>query len=116
MVPFLLLGLFSQKAARVFFISASVFLVLGDMLLLKYFSTAGVPLGADLFAYSIEEINQTVQSSGEMNVWPFIFMALFLVYMVRVFIKAANYSRPDQKKIKKIRKLISYIRDNPIFL
>ncbi|WP_319481537.1 sulfatase-like hydrolase/transferase [uncultured Draconibacterium sp.] len=87
MVPFLLLGLFSQKAARVFFISASVFLVLGDMLLLKYFSTAGVPLGSDLFAYSIEEINQTVQSSGEMNVWPFVFMALFLVYMVRVFIK-----------------------------
>lgn len=91
MIPFLLLGLFSQKAARVFFISASVFLVLGDMLLLKYFSTAGVPLGADLFAYSIEEINQTVQSSGEMNVWPFIFMALFLVYMVRVFIKHVYY-------------------------
>ena len=87
MIPFLLLGLFSQKAARVFFISASIFLVLGDMLLLKYFSTAGVPLGSDLFAYSIEEINQTVQSSGEMNVWPFVFMALFLVYMVRVFIK-----------------------------
>ncbi|QIA08651.1 LTA synthase family protein [Draconibacterium halophilum] len=91
MIPFLLLGLFSQKAARVFFISASVFLVLGDMLLLKYFSTAGVPLGADLFAYSIEEINQTVQSSGEMNVWPFIFMALFLVYIVRVFIKHVYY-------------------------
>ncbi|WP_319503483.1 sulfatase-like hydrolase/transferase [uncultured Draconibacterium sp.] len=91
MIPFLLLGLFSQKAARVFFISASVFLVLGDMLLLKYFSTAGVPLGADLFAYSIEEINQTVQSSGEMNVWPFIFMALFLVYMVRVLIKHVYY-------------------------
>nr|WP_321486486.1 sulfatase-like hydrolase/transferase [uncultured Draconibacterium sp.] len=87
MIPFLLLGLFSQKAARVFFISASIFLVLGDMLLLKYFSTAGVPLGSDLFAYSIEEINQTVQSSGEMNVWPFVFMALFLVYMVRFFIK-----------------------------
>ncbi|WP_320110679.1 LTA synthase family protein [Draconibacterium orientale] len=87
MIPFLLLGLFSQKAARIFFISASVVLVLGDMLLLKYFSTAGIPLGSDLFAYSIEEINQTVQSSGEMNVWPFIFMALFLAYMVRVFIK-----------------------------
>ncbi|WP_163325766.1 LTA synthase family protein [Draconibacterium mangrovi] len=91
MIPFLLLGLFSQRAARVFFISASVLLVLGDMLLLKYFSAAGVPLGADLFAYSIDEITQTVQSSGEMNVWPFIFMTLFLVYMVRVFIKHVYY-------------------------
>ncbi|WP_372652279.1 LTA synthase family protein [Draconibacterium sp.] len=91
MIPFLLLGLFSQKTARVFFISASVLLVLGDMLLLKYFSAAGVPLGADLFGYSIEEITQTVQSSGEMNVWPFIFMALFLVYMVRVIIKHVYY-------------------------
>lgn len=87
MIPYLMLGLYSQKAARRFFIIVSVLLVLGDMLLLKYFSTAGVPLGADLFAYSMEEINQTVQSSGEMSVWPFVFMALFLVYMVRVFIK-----------------------------
>ncbi len=87
MIPYLFLGLYSQKLARNFFIVLSVLLILGDMLLLKYFSTAGVPLGADLFAYSIEEINQTVQSSGEMSIWPFIFMALFLVYMVRVFVK-----------------------------
>ena len=87
MIPYLLIGLFSQKVARYFFIVVSVLLVFGDMLLLKYFSTAGVPLGSDLFAYSMEEINQTVQSSGEMNVWPFIFMALFLAYMVRVFVK-----------------------------
>ena len=91
MIPYLLLGLLSQKLARNFFIAAAVFLVLGDMLLLKYFSSAGVPLGADLFAYSVEEINQTVQSSGEMNVWPFIFMALFLGYMVRVFVKHVYY-------------------------
>ncbi len=87
MIPYLFLGLYSQKLARNFFIVLSVLLILGDMLLLKYFSTAGVPLGADLFAYSIEEINQTVQSSGEMSIWPFIFMALFLVYMIRVFVK-----------------------------
>ena len=87
MIPYLLLGLISQKIARTFFIVVSVILVLGDMLLLKYFSNAGVPLGSDLFAYSMEEINQTVQSSGEMSIWPFLFMILFLVYMVRIFVK-----------------------------
>ena len=52
MFPYLIIGLFSQKVARTFFIIVSVLIVLGDMLLLKYFATALVPLGSDLFAYS----------------------------------------------------------------
>jgi len=110
MIPYLLLGLFSQKVARNFFIVVSVLLVFGDMLLLKYFSTAGVPLGADLFAYSIEEINQTVQSSGEMNVWPFIFMALFLAYMVRVFVRHVYFKlKPWMLFVISLAMLISLI-------
>ncbi|MEZ5103185.1 MAG: LTA synthase family protein [Draconibacterium sp.] len=87
LIPFLIIAFFSQKAARIFFISVSVLLILGDMLLLKYFSTSRVPLGVDLFGYSIAEIQHTVQSSGELKILPFVFMALFLIYMVRVFKK-----------------------------
>ncbi|MCE4563055.1 LTA synthase family protein [Maribellus sp. CM-23] len=90
-LPFLLIAYFSQKAARFFFITFSVLLVLGNMLLLKYFSTSMVPLGADLFGYSAEEIKQTVQVSGELKILPFIFMALFLLYMVRIFQRHVYY-------------------------
>jgi len=89
--PFLLIAYFSQKTARLFFISLSVLLVLGDMLLLKYFSTSMVPLGADLFGYSVEEIKQTVQVSGELKILPFVFMGLFLLYMIRIFQRHVYY-------------------------
>lgn len=90
-LPFLLIAYFSQKTARRFFILFAVLFVLGDMLLLKYFSASRVPLGADLFGYSLDEIKHTVQSSGQLNVMPFIGMALFLAYMVRVFVKHVYY-------------------------
>ncbi|MFV0591645.1 MAG: LTA synthase family protein [Draconibacterium sp.] len=91
-IPFLLIAYFSQKAARFFFITCSVLLVLGDMLLLKYFSTSMVPLGADLFGYSIDEIKQTVRVSGELKILPFIFISLFLLYMVYIFRNHVYYN------------------------
>ena len=93
MVPFLIIAYFSQKAARYFFIVTSIILILGDMLLLQYFSAAGVPLGADLLGYSFEEMRHTVGASGELNIFPFIFMALYLALMVRIFVRHV-YFRP----------------------
>ncbi|MCK3683024.1 LTA synthase family protein [Maribellus sp. YY47] len=90
-LPFLGIAYFSQKAARYFFILVSVLLVLGDMLLLKYFSASMVPLGADLFGYSVKEIKQTIQVSGELKIVPFVFMALFLLYMIRIFQRHVYY-------------------------
>lgn len=87
MFPFLLLAFFSQKLARFFFITVSVLLVLGYVLLIKYFSTARVPLGADLFGYSVAEIRQTVAASGELRIFPFIVTGLFLAVIIRVMVK-----------------------------
>lgn len=87
MIPFLLIAYFSQKSARLFFISVSSLIILGYILLIKYFSTARIPLGADLFGYSIAEIKQTVASSGEISIFPMIVMVLFMVYVVRVMVK-----------------------------
>lgn len=70
MVPFLLIAYFSQKIARYFFITSSIFLILGDILLLQYFSAALVPLGADLLGYSLTEIRHTIGASGELNIFP----------------------------------------------
>lgn len=90
-VPFLLLALVSQKTAKIFFVVSSLLLVFADMLLLKYFATARVPLGADLFGYSMDEIRETVQSSGKLNITPFVFMFLFLAYMAWIFRKHVYY-------------------------
>ena len=87
MIPFLLIAYFSQKAARNFFTIASLLLMFGNLLLIKYFSTARVPLGADLFGYSITEIEHTLGASGEMSIFPFVVTFLYLYFMARVFIK-----------------------------
>jgi len=94
MIPFLIIVHFSHKAARWFFIVVSIMLILGDMLLLKYFSTARVPLGADLLGYSFAEMQNTVGASGEMNIFPFIIIALYFVVMIRIFIRHVYFHLP----------------------
>lgn len=91
MIPYLIIANFSPRVAKYFFVACSILLILGDMLLLKYFSTARVPLGADLLGYSLAEIRKTVQSSGEFSIIPFVMMTVYLVAMVRVFIKHVYY-------------------------
>ena len=91
MIPFLILAYFSQKTARFFFITISIFLVLADMLLMMYFASARVPLGADLLGYSLQEIEHTVGASGELNIFPFILITLYLALMIRIFIKHVYY-------------------------
>jgi cellulose synthase/poly-beta-1,6-N-acetylglucosamine synthase-like glycosyltransferase/phosphoglycerol transferase MdoB-like AlkP superfamily enzyme len=64
---YLLFALFytmHRKAAHVFFIVASVLLVLIQVSLSQYFVTTLVPLGADLWSYSLADIKQTVGASG----------------------------------------------------
>jgi len=91
MIPYLIIAIFSPKVAKYFFVACSILLILGDMLLLKYFSTARVPLGADLLGYSFVEIRKTVQSSGEFSIIPFVMITVYLVAMVRIFIKHVYY-------------------------
>lgn len=85
MIPFLIISYFSQKAAKLFFTIISVFLSLGYILLLQYFSSALVPLGADLFGYSMEEIRFTIGTSGAVKIFPILFMAVYLIVIVRTF-------------------------------
>lgn len=87
MIPFLIIAYFSQKAAKIFFIVLSILLIFGDMLLLQYFGVTRVPLGADLFGYSPEEIKQAAGASGKID---FVFYFLLIIYfglMARVFIR-----------------------------
>jgi len=87
LAPFLLIAYFNQKIARYFFTLVSILLILGDILLVKYFSTARVPLGADLLGYSVSEIRHTLNTSGEMSILPFVVIFLYLILMSRVMVK-----------------------------
>jgi phosphoglycerol transferase MdoB-like AlkP superfamily enzyme len=86
-IPFLVIAYFSQKTAKYFFVVVSLLLILGNMLLVKYFATARVPLGADLLGYSFQEMQHTIGASGKLNILPYVLIMLYLAFMVRVFIK-----------------------------
>ncbi len=74
---FILFYLISKKIAHVFFITFSVFLVMIHLALGEYFLQTLVPLGADLFGYSIADIKQTVGAAGISPV--FIVLGVFLI-------------------------------------
>jgi len=59
--------LLSPRMARITFQALLVLFFIIQILLLNYFNAALVMLGADLFGYSMEDIKQTVGSSGGLN-------------------------------------------------
>jgi len=58
------LNLFSQKFARTVYAIFIILMAVIQVSLTSYFTTSLVPLGADLYSYSIKDIKQTVGASG----------------------------------------------------
>jgi uncharacterized sulfatase len=81
-IPLVLIGYKRLELQRSIFVTVAPVLVLINLLLVFYFSKARVPLGADLFGYSFEEITHTVSASGGLNV---INVILFLVLVILFF-------------------------------
>jgi len=77
---FLLFYLLNKKVARFFFITFSVLLIMIHAALAEYFLQTLVPLGADLFGYSMADIKQTVGAAGVSMV--FVFIAIILLAFV----------------------------------
>jgi len=78
-IPFGLLYFMHKKIARSFLVVLSTLLVLIQFSLSKYFLTTLVPLGADLWAYSVADIRQTISASGIETWVPVVLMALLLL-------------------------------------
>ena len=78
-LPFLIFFLFKKSSYNiwVFGFLGSLLLVF-YLLLIKYFQTALVPLGADLFGYSIAEINKTIAGSSKTD-FTAIFITIFIL-------------------------------------
>ncbi len=79
---FFLIFMLSKKAARIFFITFSLLLIVIHAALAEYFLQTLVPLGADLLGYSFADIKQTVGAAGVPVT--FILVALLLISVVIV--------------------------------
>lgn len=80
-IPFALLFYFSRKIAVIFYVVFATILLLIQFGLVFYFLTALVPLGADLYGYSMAEIKQTVGAAGSLN-WLTIVGFLFIIAII----------------------------------
>lgn len=92
---FALFYLLHKKLAQIVFIVVSVVLLLIQLLLSEYFITTLVPLGADLWGYSIADIRQTVGASG--GVKPA--MILLLLAMLSL-LSTAFFYLPQKVKVR----------------
>ncbi|MCG2616033.1 LTA synthase family protein [Terrimonas sp. NA20] len=97
LVLFLLISLASIQAARIVFFIIALLLTFGYFALLQYFSSTTVLLGADLYGYSLQDIQQTIGASGGLN-WKTITLILLLIAgVVVVFYFTGKKIRPGYK-------------------
>lgn len=91
LVPFLFIDHYNRKIARIFYGSFAILILIAELILLRYFSTTRIPLGADLLGYSFEEIHQTVGASGELGIGSFIPLLLLGSLALFAFYKWHTY-------------------------
>ncbi len=77
-IPFLLLNVIHKSVAHISFIILASLLLLVNVSLSQYFVTTLVPLGADLWGYSLADIRQTVGASGGIT-WQMIILLASVV-------------------------------------
>lgn len=98
LILFMLVSLVSIQAARIVFFIIVLILTFGYFALLQYFNSTTVLLGADLYGYSLQDIQQTVGASGGLN-WKTIALILLLIGgLIGAFYFLGKKIRPAYKK------------------
>lgn len=82
LVVFALLCFVSIRAATIVYRVLAVLAILGYLMLIQYFNSTLVPLGADLYGYSWNEIKLTVGASGKLNIWTILLLIIFVAGIV----------------------------------
>lgn len=78
-IPMMAIGYYSRLGQKILFTLLAMVIILSDLALVQYFAVARLPLGADVLAYSSNEMMQTIGASGQMSllrVLPFVLFAL----------------------------------------
>ena len=86
-IIFILLALFSLKLSKTIFKASIVIISIIHIGLVQYFHTSLVPLGADIYGYSVEDITQTVGASGGISMQ----LVLSFVVLVALIIAALKF-------------------------
>ncbi len=94
-IIFMAFFLINKKTAVIIFRVLGIIFVFIYLLLILYFSKAALPLGSDLFGYSLAEITHTVGSAGGFNL---IYPIAFIVFIALIF---AVFNRFDKIKLPK---------------
>ncbi len=81
-VIYVVLNFFSRKFARIVYTVFIVLLAVIQLSLTSYFTTSLVPLGADLYGYSIKDIKQTIGASGGIGIVDIIAFILIIAATV----------------------------------
>ncbi len=88
LIPYLVLCMLLVRVARFLAITGAILCLFATLLLDQYFSAALSPLGSDVFAYTFDEIKQTMQASAGISVWVVCVIVvssiLFLYLLLRV--------------------------------
>jgi uncharacterized sulfatase len=77
-VVYTILHLISKKFAQATYGIVIVLLSVVQMGLVSYFTTAMVPLGADIYGYSMTDIRQTVGAAGGVNVFQILLFVILI--------------------------------------
>ncbi len=93
--PFTLLYLVYKKLAHVVFLLLATVFVLIQVTLSQYFINTLVPLGADLWSYSWEDIKQTVGAAGGITLVMIIGFFAIVMISVSAFIYLSKRLRPN---------------------
>ncbi len=86
-IPYTAIYQLHQKGANWFLKGAFFVLILMQIFLSQYFLTTLVPLGADVWGYSMAEIKLTVGASGVLNFWTIAMILAVMALLVWAFKK-----------------------------
>lgn len=86
LIPYVLIYIFSKTVANFFYIFFAIILLLLQVALIQYFNKSMVPLGADLFAYSMADIKQTLGASGGVSILQMTSFIILIAFSLFVFI------------------------------
>ena len=87
-IPFLLIFLVNKRFTEILFIAIYSLIIIFKVSLLQYYFQALVPLGADFWAYTMDEIMYTINSAGGISVaviFSFVFCIGLLIGVYRLF-------------------------------
>ena len=91
-LPFMLVAYFSIKAAKTLYATFAIILIIIDLALISYFAATRIPLGADLFGYSLTEIIHTTNASGQVSVLVLVPFILFIGLGIVAFTRFAHFT------------------------